>query len=165
MSAVTVRVALVLAVIVFVMQAAVVRPRLWPAGAGLVISGDTVLASLGEARIFAALRPPDVRSAGGRPATIARVWPGGPADRAGVRPGMIVTGVMTYEALTGSLPFGAGSFVDVAMRQASARARVETTGLSPAVANVVLGAIAYERDERPATPTAFADAVRRAIGG
>lgn len=60
----TVRVALVLAVIVFVMQAAVVRPRLWPAGAGLVISGDTVLASLGEARIFAALRPPDLRSAG-----------------------------------------------------------------------------------------------------
>lgn len=93
MSAVTVRVALFLAVIVFVMQAAVVRPRLWPAGAGLVISGDTVLASLGEARIFAALRPPDVRSASGQPATIARVWPGGPADRAGVRPGMIVTAI------------------------------------------------------------------------
>jgi hypothetical protein len=90
---VVVRVVLLLAAIVFVLQAAVVRPRLWPAGPGLVISGGTTLASLGEARAFAALRPPDVRSAAGRPATIARVWPGGPADRAGVRPGMIVTAV------------------------------------------------------------------------
>lgn len=90
---VIVRVVLLLAAIVFVLQVAVVRPRLWPAGAGVVISGDTTLASLGEARRFAALRPPDVRAAAGRPATIAHVWPGGPADRAGVRPGMIVTGV------------------------------------------------------------------------
>ena len=88
-----VRVALVLAVVVFVVQAAVVRPRLWPAGAGLVISGGTVTASLGEARAFAALRPPEVRAAAGQPATIAFVWPGGLAQRAGVRPGQVVTAI------------------------------------------------------------------------
>ena len=70
-----------------VVQAFILRPHLWPAGAGLAVSGENVMGGLAEPRPVAVIRPPDVRAAAGQPITVTRVWPGGAADRAGVRVG------------------------------------------------------------------------------
>ena len=72
------------------LQAFVLRPRLWPAGAGLALSGDTVMATLAEPKPFAVIRPPDVREAAGSPITVTRVFPGSAAERAGIREGQIL---------------------------------------------------------------------------
>ncbi len=39
-------------------------------------------------------------------------------------------GVMTYEMLTGRLPFGGGSLIDIAMKQSEGNANLDTAGLS-----------------------------------
>ncbi|MDP2318963.1 MAG: protein kinase [Acidobacteriota bacterium] len=70
-----------------VVQAFVLRPHLWPAGAGFAVSGENVMGMLAEPRPVAVIRPPDVRAAAGQPITVTRVWPGGAADRAGLRVG------------------------------------------------------------------------------
>ena len=72
------------------LQAFVLRPHLWPAGAGLALSGDTVMGSLASPRPIAVIRPPDL----GRVeelAAVERVWAGGAAERAGIRAGDRVT--------------------------------------------------------------------------
>jgi len=66
------------------LQAFVLRPRMWPAGAGLAVSGDTVMGALANPKPFTVIRPPDVREAAGSPITVTRVFPGGAADRAGM---------------------------------------------------------------------------------
>ena len=79
---------LVLSLITLGLQAVVLRPHLWPAGAGLALSGDTVMGTLAVPRPVPVIRPPNVQeavAAGG--VTVARVWPGGAAERAGVREG------------------------------------------------------------------------------
>jgi serine/threonine-protein kinase len=70
-------------------------------------------------------------------------------------------GVMTYEMLTARLPFGSGSFVDIAMKQA--RGRVDMAGLPTAVAGAIRRAIAYDRAERQKSPSVFAQEVREKI--
>ena len=82
--------ALSLSAAALVVQAAVLRPHLWPAGAGLAVSGANVMGMLSEPRPVAVIRPPDVRTAAGQPVTITHIWPGGAADRAGLRVGDIV---------------------------------------------------------------------------
>ena len=82
--------ALALSAATLVVQAAMLRPHLWPAGAGLAVSGETVMATLAEPRPVAVIRPPDVRGTAGQPITVTRIWPGGAADRAGIRTGDIV---------------------------------------------------------------------------
>jgi serine/threonine-protein kinase len=68
-------------------------------------------------------------------------------------------GVMAFEMLTGRLPFGTGSFVDVGI--AHAHGRVSHADLLPAgLAAVVLQGLAPEPGARPATPVAFAEALR-----
>ncbi len=64
-----------------------------------------------------------------------------------------------YELLTGELPFGRGSFVDVAMRQ---QQRVELSGpdLPEPLRQTVLAALSTDPAGRPATARAFADALR-----
>jgi hypothetical protein len=76
---------LVLALITLGVQALVLRPRLWPAGPGLALSGETVMGALAEPRPIAVIRPPNVHDvvADGEVA-VRRVWPGGAAERAGV---------------------------------------------------------------------------------
>ena len=83
-------VVLALSAATLVVQAAVLRPHLWPAGAGLAVSGENVMGTLAEPRPVAVIRPPDLRAAAGRPVTVTRVWPGGAAERAGIRVGDIV---------------------------------------------------------------------------
>ena len=82
--------ALALSAAALVVQAAVLRPHLWPAGAGLAVSGENVMGMLSEPRPVAVIRPPDVRTAAGQPVTITHIWTGGAADRAGLRVGDIV---------------------------------------------------------------------------
>ncbi len=69
------------------LQVFVLRPHLWPAGAGLALSGDTVMATLAAPRPTAVIRPPDLSRVIGTGVTVLRVQPGGPADRAGINEG------------------------------------------------------------------------------
>jgi serine/threonine-protein kinase len=72
-------------------------------------------------------------------------------------------GVMTYEALTGRLPYGAGSFVDIGVKQAAGASSVSADGLAPALASAVLEALSSDRDLRPSSPRAFAEALRKGM--
>ena len=57
-------IAVAISLVILGLQAFVLRPRLWPAGAGLALSGDTVMGTLAEPRPFAVIRPPNLRDAG-----------------------------------------------------------------------------------------------------
>jgi S1-C subfamily serine protease len=78
---------LVLSLITLGLQAFVLRPRLWPAGPGVALSGDTVFARVAAQRPVAVIRPPDVSAVTGAPITVVGVFPGSPADRQGIREG------------------------------------------------------------------------------
>src|SRR5688572_17284736 len=75
---------LVLSLITLGLQAFVLRPRLWPAGPGLALSGDVIFARLGAPRPIAVIRPPEVAAIAASPATVVDVFPGGAADQAGI---------------------------------------------------------------------------------
>jgi hypothetical protein len=75
---------LAVSLITLILQAVVLRPRLWPAGPGLALSGDTALSWLAAPRPISVIRPPDVRSALGSAVTVVGVAPGGAARRAGI---------------------------------------------------------------------------------
>jgi hypothetical protein len=77
-----------LSLVVFAVHLLTLRPRLWPAGAGVAVSGDTVFTIVSEPRAFARIRPPDVRDLVGTPITITRVTPGSEADRRGLVAGL-----------------------------------------------------------------------------
>jgi hypothetical protein len=64
--------------------------------------------------------------------------------------------------LTGRLPYGTGSFVDVALRQSSP-APIDTTAMPEGVSAVLTRALSYERQERPASAAAFAAELRQAL--
>lgn len=85
---------LAVSVVTLALQAVVLRPYLWPAGAGLVVSGEAVMGVLAAPRPAAVIRPPDVTGVAGAPVTISQVWPGGAADRAGLREGMHVRSIV-----------------------------------------------------------------------
>ncbi len=78
---------LVLSLITLGLQAFVLRPRLWPAGPGLALTGDTVLARLAAPRPVSVIRPPEVATIATSPASVVDVFPGGPADQAGITTG------------------------------------------------------------------------------
>lgn len=69
-------------------------------------------------------------------------------------------GVMTFEMLTGTLPFGAGSFVDIGLAQAEGRL-AGADRLPDALRAQVVKALARDPADRPPSPAAFADALRR----
>ncbi len=82
-----------LSIITFLLHATVVRPRLFPAGAGIALSGDAVFNELSEQELVGFAHLPDIRSVLGQPVMVTAVWPGGEADRAGVRPGAQVLAI------------------------------------------------------------------------
>jgi hypothetical protein len=82
-----------LAIASLYVQMGVLRPRLWPAGAGLILSGDSLVATLAEPAVFALPHLPDVRPVLDQPVVVTSVWPGGAADRAGVVTGDHITAV------------------------------------------------------------------------
>jgi hypothetical protein len=65
--------------------------------------------------------------------------------------------VMTFESLTGRLPFGAGNFIDVALRQAEGVVAVNFDGVPAAFTPVLERGLSPNREARPATASAFAD--------
>ena len=79
--------AMAISLVVLGLQALVLRPHLWPAGAGLAVSGDTVMGVLAAPRPVSVIRPPDLADAAGQSVTVLRVQPGGPADQAGIHVG------------------------------------------------------------------------------
>ncbi|HYE88401.1 MAG TPA: protein kinase [Vicinamibacterales bacterium] len=76
--------------VVLGLQAFALRPHLWPAGAGLALSGENVMGPLAAPRPVAVIRPPNVNDVVGTTVTVQRVRPGGPAERAGLRVGDVV---------------------------------------------------------------------------
>jgi serine/threonine-protein kinase len=71
-------------------------------------------------------------------------------------------GVITYEMLLARLPYGAGSFIDIGMKQVAGQ--VDTEGLPPALAAAVRAALAYDKEQRPRSPLAFAEALAEIKG-
>jgi len=84
---------LVLSLITLGLQAFVLRPRLWPAGPGLALSGDIVFGTLAEPRPVAVIRPPDISSMAGQPVIVRRVFPYATAARSGIVEGDRVRGL------------------------------------------------------------------------
>jgi predicted Ser/Thr protein kinase len=72
-------------------------------------------------------------------------------------------GVVGYEALTGRLPFGTGSFIDIAVKQAEGADRVTFEEIPAAIASVLRKALSLTRDTRPATAAAFANELKRLL--
>ncbi|MDH4064882.1 MAG: PDZ domain-containing protein, partial [Acidobacteriota bacterium] len=83
----------VLSVTALVLQLGVLRPRLWPAGGGFVLSGGGLMASLAEPSPISVAVVPDPRPFLSQPVVVARVWPGGAAARAGLQAGDHVVAV------------------------------------------------------------------------
>jgi hypothetical protein len=73
-------------------------------------------------------------------------------------------GVIAYEMLTGELPFGRTSLVDIAMRQASEPPPMSRYGIGPALDRAVAMALQHEPAKRPPSPTSFAAALQAALG-
>jgi hypothetical protein len=65
-------------------------------------------------------------------------------------------GVIAYEMLTGTLPFGRGSLAEVVLAQTRGLAPAEVDSLSPALARAVRAALDPDPDRRPPSPQAFA---------
>lgn len=97
---------LAVSVVTLALQAIVLRPYLWPAGAGLVVSGDAVMSVLAAPRPVAVIRPPDVTGIARAPVTISQVWPGGTADLAGLREGMHIRSIVNSRGDTLGLEQG-----------------------------------------------------------
>jgi serine/threonine protein kinase len=72
-------------------------------------------------------------------------------------------GVIAYELLTGELPFGAASMIDIAMRQAGDTPPLSRFGVPPALDRVVGTALQHEPSKRPPSAASFATALRAAL--
>jgi hypothetical protein len=78
---------LTLCLLLYIVQLTLMRPHAWPAGIGLSLSGDTVLASLSDPRPIGRIRLPLVDGLAGSPLTVVRVTPDSDAARSGLTPG------------------------------------------------------------------------------
>jgi hypothetical protein len=72
---------LVVSIVYAVLQVGMVRPYLWPAGAGAALAGDP------SARFPLRARPPEIAREAGHPAIVASIAADSPASELGVRPG------------------------------------------------------------------------------
>ena len=67
--------------------------------------------------------------------------------------------VVTFEILTGRLPFGAGSIVEIGIKQTDLTGQVDVSGVPATLLPVLMKALSLARDERPASAAAFASAL------
>lgn len=139
------------------LQAFVLRPQLWPAGAGLALSGDTVMATLAAPRPVAVIRPPDLSGMIGADVTVIRVQPGGPADRAGIRQGDRIRGITrpaTRIGLDSGLPRDAADVLRVwrAMQEIAPgeTLNLDVTGADPSTPLTAGGTTRAVSIEQPA---------------
>jgi predicted Ser/Thr protein kinase len=76
-------------------------------------------------------------------------------------------GVITYELLTGELPFGRGSLLEIAARQRTGARCLDRSdpSIPRALQDAVLSALAIDPGRRPASAAAFAASLREAARG
>jgi predicted Ser/Thr protein kinase len=76
-------------------------------------------------------------------------------------------GVIAFELLTGELPFGRGSLLDIATRQQEGPPLIDGAALHipPEVGGVVRAALQVMPGDRPTSPGLFADALTAAMDG
>src|SRR5688572_8964922 len=78
---------LAVSVVTLGLQAFVLRPHLWPAGAGLALSGDIVMGTLAAPSAVTVIRPPNIKDVVGTTVSVLDVQPNSPAQRGGFRAG------------------------------------------------------------------------------
>ena len=137
---------LALSLVTLGLQAFVLRPRLWPAGPGLALSGDIVFATLAAPRPVAVIRPPDVSSVAGQPVHVVRVFPDATADRGGAAVGDRVHRVITSGgtvSIENGLPNDAGEVLrvwrDMQHLYGITALQLEVAGGDGAVRTVIFG--------------------------
>jgi eukaryotic-like serine/threonine-protein kinase len=74
-------------------------------------------------------------------------------------------GVLAYEMLLGTLPFGSGSMAEVCLAQTRAVSYTGAEPLPPGLVRAVTTALALDADRRPVTAQAFAHLIGAAAGG
>ena len=67
--------------------------------------------------------------------------------------------VLTYEVLTGRLPFGAASIVEIGIKQTDLTGQLDVTGIPAPILPALMKALSVARDDRPASAAAFASAL------
>jgi serine/threonine-protein kinase len=96
----------------------------------------------------------------GTPAYMAPEQLGGGA--VSERTDVYALGVIAYELLTGELPYGRGSFIDIALRQVSPPPPVTRHDVPDGLKQVIADALSPDPLMRPASARDFADRVRSA---
>jgi serine/threonine protein kinase len=66
-------------------------------------------------------------------------------------------GVMAYEMLTARLPYSGASLVEIGMKQVEGK--IDTSGIAPALADVIQRATAYDKVARHESALALAEAL------
>jgi tRNA A-37 threonylcarbamoyl transferase component Bud32 len=84
-------------------------------------------------------------------------------DAVDARADVFSLGAMVYEMVTGKLPYGGGSFVEIGIKQSAGEMKVDTGQMPAALAGVIRRAVAYDRDKRPATAGELARAIAEAL--
>jgi serine/threonine-protein kinase len=80
-----------------------------------------------------------------------------------VRADVYSLAALTFEMLTGRLPYGGGSFLDVGIRQAGGASQLAFDGVSPGMAAALRRALSLDREGRPGTAAALVESLRLAL--
>jgi serine/threonine-protein kinase len=83
---------------------------------------------------------------------------GDPVD---ARADVFSLGVMAYEMLTARKPYTGTSMFEIGMQQVEGK--VDLSGLKSEMAFVIRQAVSYEKDKRPSSAAALADALKAAL--